>query len=109
MTNFETMTAKEIRNMARDAGVKNWWNMRRDDLIAALTIEEPTDNDEVLNVESITVNFATGEYTLKMICEGVTITPRKARKMLRKVFGAKHARWTFNADEVANIKKIIAA
>lgn len=109
MTNFETMTAKEIRDMARDAGVKNWWNMRKADLIAALTVVEPTQQDKVLNVETITVDFSTGEVTLKMICDGVNVTPRRARKLLRKAFGAKHSRWTFNADEVANIKKIIAA
>lgn len=109
MTNFNELNAKEIRNMARDAGVKNWWNMRRDDLIAALTEIEPTETDEVLNVETVTVNFATGEVTLKMICDGVNVTPRRARKLLRKVFGAKHSRWTFNADEVDSIKKVIAA
>lgn len=109
MTNYSEMTIVALRKLAKEARVKNWWNLSKADIITALTPVEAAADDVVLNVESVTVDFSTGEVTLKMICDGVNVTPRKARKMLRKAFGAKHSRWTFNADEVANIKKIIAA
>lgn len=103
--NYSTMTAKELKIAARDAKVKNWWNLSKADLIVALTPADVT----IEGVASIVVNFATGEVTLKMICDRVNVTPKKARKILRKAYGARYCRWVFIGAEVNQTLAILSA
>lgn len=35
--NLETMTAAELKNLAKEYKVKNWWNLKKADLITELT------------------------------------------------------------------------
>ena len=105
MTNYSEMKAAELKLMARDAGVKNWWNLNKASLVEALTAHfTPVVVDTVVEgVKSVTINFTTGEVTLKMICEVTGHTPKRARKQLRRMFGAQHCRWVFTADEANTI------
>lgn len=42
MTNYNEMTSKQLKEIAKEKHVKNWWNLRKEELIAALTpTEEP--------------------------------------------------------------------
>ena len=46
------------------------------------------------------------EYTLRELCDQVDIDTKAARRTLRKIFGAQHQLYTFNADDA---KKVIKA
>lgn len=53
MANLETLTLKELRAMAKDAAVKNWWTMKKVDLIDALATTEPEEVKVEPNVNTL--------------------------------------------------------
>jgi hypothetical protein len=46
--NFESMTSKELKALAKDKQIKNWWTMKKLELIEALqnAQDEPQDEEE---------------------------------------------------------------
>lgn len=44
--NLETLTASELKNLAKEFKVKNWWTMKKADLITELTNIQLTQEDE---------------------------------------------------------------
>lgn len=59
MANLETLTLKELREMAKEKGVKGWWNMKKVELVEVLGNEvesvEAISNDEPVEVEQVEV------------------------------------------------------
>ena len=53
--NIENMTSKELKAMAKELKVKNWWNLKKAELIAAIqSIQNDTEDvEETTNEESI--------------------------------------------------------
>lgn len=49
MMNLNEMTSKQLKELGKQNGVKNWWNLSKAALIAALTVEVETVNPEVIS------------------------------------------------------------
>lgn len=76
--NIENMTSKELKAMAKELKVKNWWNLKKAELIAAIqSIQNDTeDAEETTNEESIVEEESVSEdYTIvtKNSNGGVTV------------------------------------
>ena len=76
--NIENMTSKELKAMAKELKVKNWWNLKKAELIAAIqSIQNDTeDAEETTNEESIVEEENVSEdYTIvtKNSNGGVTV------------------------------------
>lgn len=56
--NIENMTAKELKEMAKELKVKNWWTLKKAELIAAIqeSQNESEDAEEVADEEVIAEN-----------------------------------------------------
>lgn len=78
MTNLETMTLKELRTMAKDAEIKNWWTMKKVDLIEVLSNDEPEIVQEEVKLEP-NINTLNDE---KDVSEDEPATMRKNQKRL---------------------------
>lgn len=61
--NIENMTAKELKEMAKELKVKNWWNLKKAELIAAIqeAQNESEDTEEVADEEVIAENEETAQ------------------------------------------------
>lgn len=44
--NLETLTSTELKNLAKEFKVKNWWNLKKADLLTELTNIQLTQEDE---------------------------------------------------------------
>lgn len=55
MTNLNEMKTKELKEMAKELKVKNWWTLKKNELIneIALTIGDKEDEGEDVNVDQI--------------------------------------------------------
>lgn len=76
--NIENMTSKELKAMAKELKVKNWWNLKKAELITAIqSIQNDTeDAEETTNEESIVEEENVSEdYTIvtKNSNGGVTV------------------------------------
>lgn len=76
--NIENMTSKELKAMTKELKVKNWWNLKKAELIAAIqSIQNDTeDAEETTNEESIVEEESVSEdYTIvtKNSNGGVTV------------------------------------
>lgn len=49
MMNLNTMTSKQLKELGKQHGVKNWWNLSKAALIDALTVESEAMNDSELD------------------------------------------------------------
>ena len=49
MMNFDNMTSKQLKELGKQHGVKNWWNLNKAALIAALTVESEATNETELD------------------------------------------------------------
>lgn len=60
MTNLNEMKSKELKEMAKQLGVKNWWTLKKNDLIneIAIAIGDKEDQGEEINVDEIAENAA---------------------------------------------------
>lgn len=56
--NIENMTSKELKEVAKELKVKNWWTLKKTELIAAIqdAQNEPEETEEVANDEVIAEN-----------------------------------------------------
>ena len=73
MKNLETMTAKELKSIAKSLAVKGWWDMKKDELIVAIKdqqtmdeviIDEPEETVEETNVNILAEKENESETTL---------------------------------------------
>lgn len=59
MTNLNEMKVKELKEMAKQLGVKDWWNLKKEDLITeiafAIADKEDAQNDEEVKDEEVIV------------------------------------------------------
>lgn len=55
MTNLNEMKSKELKEMAKELGVKNWWTLKKNELIEeiAFAIADKEDQGEEVNVDEI--------------------------------------------------------
>lgn len=55
MKNLNEMKSKELKEMAKELGVKNWWSLKKNDLIneIAIAIGDKEDEGEEVNVDEI--------------------------------------------------------
>lgn len=63
MKNINNMTAKELKEMAKELKVKNWWNLKKAELIAAIqeaqeSVEEVADEEVIVENEEAVQNDA---------------------------------------------------
>lgn len=87
MANYETMTSKELKAIAKELKISGWWNMRKDELIAAITAaqtEETTEETIEETTEEIQPVEETEETTEETAEETETqeetkITPKRGQ------------------------------
>lgn len=58
MTNLNEMKTKELKEMAKELKIKNWWTLKKTDLIneIAIAIGDKEDEGEDVNVDQIAQN-----------------------------------------------------
>lgn len=63
MINLNEMKAKELKEMAKQLKVKDWWNLKKEDLIAeiAIAIGDKEDEGEDVDVEALAQSAADEE------------------------------------------------
>lgn len=63
MVNLNEMNTKELKAMAKELGVKNWWNLKKSELIneIAFAIGDKEDAGEEVDVDAIAETAATIE------------------------------------------------
>ncbi len=66
MTNLNEMKVKELKEMAKELGVKDWWNLKKEDLITEIAFaiadkEDAQDVEEVKGDEVIVEDEKTSE------------------------------------------------
>lgn len=66
MTNLNEMKTKELKEMAKSLAVKNWWNLKKTELIAeiAIAIGDKEDAGEEVDVDAL-AEAATAEENLE--------------------------------------------
>lgn len=114
--NYEAMTATELKNQAKERKIKNWWNLKKAELIEALSTldkvdeaekaakeveTEPTKKkaskkDKVNGVEKNEENI----ITLKELAMEYGIKGSKARRLLREAdIERPYKRWEWDQEE----------
>lgn len=125
--NYEAMTATELKNQAKERKVKNWWNLKKAELVEALSTldkveeaekatkevetEEPNGDKTPKTTEKVEKK---GEniITLKEIAMGYGIKGSKARRLLREAdIERPYKRWEWDQEEhhsiVTEVKAIL--
>ena len=76
--NIENMTAKELKEMAKELKVKNWWNLKKAELIAAIqeAQNESEDAEEVADEEVIAESEETTQNEPETVEEKPAKKPR---------------------------------
>lgn len=76
--NIENMTAKELKEMAKELKVKNWWNLKKAELIAAIqeAQDESEDAEEVADEEVIAESEETTQDEPETVEEKPAKKPR---------------------------------
>lgn len=118
--NLETLTSIELKNLAKEFKVKNWWNLKKADLLTELTNIQLTQEDEAATQK------ANEEYqkelkekkpqktksskvekngenlvTIKELASGFHMKGTKARRLLRNETAARPFggnRWEWDKD-----------
>jgi carbamoylphosphate synthase small subunit len=114
MKNLNEMTTTELKKLAKDQKVKNWWNLTKADLIKALTPAEPAKKSKKDKTPKKTKIITDDNLiTLKEICADAGVKGSKARRLLREHATSeyqKYNRWEWDRtdkDTIAAIKAII--
>ena len=126
--NYEAMTATELKNQAKERKVKNWWNLKKDELIEALStldkVEEAEKATKEVEIElkgEKAPRDDSGEkvekngeniITLKEIAMGYGIKGSKARRLLREAnIERPYKRWEWDQEEhhdiITEVKAIL--
>lgn len=76
--NIENMTAKELKEMAKELKVKNWWNLKKAELIIAIqeAQDESEDAEEVTDEEVIAESEETTQDEPETVEEKPAKKPR---------------------------------
>lgn len=114
--NYEAMTATELKNQAKERKIKNWWNLKKAELIEALSTLDKVDEaekaakevetepakkkaskkDKVNGVEKNEENI----ITLKELAMEYGIKGSKARRLLREAdIERPYKRWEWDQEE----------
>lgn len=114
--NYEAMTATELKNQAKERKIKNWWNLKKAELIEALStldkVEEAekaakevetepakkkaSKKDKANGVEKNEENI----ITLKELAMEYGIKGSKARRLLREAdIERPYKRWEWDQEE----------
>ena len=116
MKNLQEMNSVEIKKIAKELKIKNWWLLKKADLIEQIQMENEATEDEATEapgiVEAIeeedTKEEEAGDeelVTLKEIIGELGIKGTKARRILRgKEIERPYKRWEWHKD---NHKQII--
>lgn len=102
--NLETLTAAELKTLAKEFKVKNWWNLKKADLLTELT--------NIMNLQDkAAVQKANGEYReeLKKQAEKVyqeEKIPEKPESTPRKT--TKTSKVEKNEDNLVTLKELAA-
>ena len=126
--NYEAMTATELKNQAKERKVKNWWNLKKAELVEALSTLDKVEEAEKATKEVETEPNGEktpkkdpaekaekkGEniITLKEIAMGYGIKGSKARRLLREAdIERPYKRWEWDQEEhhsiVTEVKAIL--
>ena len=98
--NLETMTAAELKNLAKEYKVKNWWNLKKADLITELT------NLKLDLEDKAAVQKATEEYQEELKETEPQETEPTEKKATKK--SSKAARVEKNEENLVTIKELAA-
>ena len=119
--NYEAMTATELKDQAKERKVKNWWNLKKAELVEALSTldkvegaEKATKEAETeLNEEKTLAKKDPAEgvekkgeniITLKELAMEYGIKGSKARRLLREAnIERPYKRWEWDQEEHHNI------
>lgn len=126
--NYEAMTATELKNQAKERKVKNWWNLKKAELVEALSTLDKVEEAEKATKEVETEPNGektpkkdpaekvekNGEniITLKEIAMEYGIKGSKARRLLREAdIERPYKRWEWDQEEhhsiVTEVKAIL--
>ena len=113
--NYETLTAQELKNMAKELKVKNWWTLKKAELIEALTamdkVEEVAEEVKDLTEKPMEKKSSGKEekeeaknpdniITLKELAVTYGIKGSKARRLLREAnIERPFKRWEWDQEE----------
>ena len=113
MTNLNNLKAAELKEMAKELKIKNWWTLKKADLITAInTVEEPEVEEPEIKLtpkkeekeekeEEVNPNDI---ITLKEIASELNIQGAKARRILRNSeIKRPYKRWEWHKTEHADI------
>lgn len=114
MRNLKELTAIELKGLAKEAKVSNWWTLKKAELITALEeVEETKETEETEGIEIIDgLEFAIGEeeeedlVTLKEIIANLGVKGTKARRILRSSnIERPYKRWEWSTTKHPEIIK----
>ena len=126
--NYEAMTATELKNQAKERKVKNWWNLKKAELVEALStldkveeaekatkeVETEPNGEKTPKKDSAEKVEKNGEniITLKEIAMEYGIKGSKARRLLREAdIERPYKRWEWDQEEhhsiVTEVKAIL--
>lgn len=126
--NYEAMTATELKNQAKERKVKNWWNLKKVELVEALSTLDKVEEAEKATKEVETEpngektpkkdsterveNKGENIITLKEIAMEYGIKGSKARRLLREAdIERPYKRWEWDQEEhhsiITEVKAIL--
>ena len=126
--NYEAMTATELKNQAKERKVKNWWNLKKAELVEALSTLDKVEEAEKATKEVETEpngektpkkdsperveNKGENIITLKEIAMEYGIKGSKARRLLREAdIERPYKRWEWDQEEhhsiITEVKAIL--
>lgn len=84
MKNINEMTSKELKEVAKELKVKNWWTLKKTELIAAIqdAQNEPEDAEEPANEESIVETEETTQNESETSDEVAEEKPNKKQDLI---------------------------
>ena len=119
--NYEAMTATELKDQAKERKVKNWWNLKKAELVEALSTLDKVEEAEKATKEAETELNGEKTLTKKDPAEGIEkegeniitlkelameygIKGSKARRLLREAnIERPYKRWEWDQEEHHNI------
>ena len=115
--NYTNMTATELKNQAKERKIKNWWNLKKAELIEALEALDRVEEAEKAAKEAEAKPTEKAEkkakkkaekeeknldniVTLKELAMKYNIKPSKARRILREAnIERPYKRWEWDQEE----------
>ena len=102
LTNIDlvTMNSKDLRNLARDCSIKNWWNMKKEDLLNALSAIKDSQKSKGKKAAK---NLREDVVTIQALADKYNMNQKIARRLLRNAGTSRNGdrRWAWNKDDEA--------